>query len=185
MPSKARKRRGAMSGSKNDHGSTTESVKPNGRDRQAIEGGSAASIDKVRDILFGGQMREVERRFAKLEERLLKETTDLKAHLKSRLDALESFTKKESESLIDQIKTEHEARTDAVGALHKALAPFRRYRINMTKIESRPSKRKAWEYFFFVDCDGHQTDRRVAKAIEQLTQHCSYVKVLGSYPNAE
>jgi hypothetical protein len=110
-----------MSGSKNDHGSTTESVKPNGRDRQAIEGGSAASIDKVRDILFGGQMREVERRFAKLEERLLKETTDLKAHLKSRLDALESFTKKESESLIDQIKTEHEARTDAVGALSREL----------------------------------------------------------------
>ncbi|MFN3409222.1 MAG: prephenate dehydratase [Limisphaerales bacterium] len=74
---------------------------------------------------------------------------------------------------------------DAVGALHKALAPFRRYRINMTKIESRPSKRKAWEYFFFVDCDGHQTDRRVAKALEQLTHHCTYVKVLGSYPNAD
>jgi chorismate mutase/prephenate dehydratase len=71
---------------------------------------------------------------------------------------------------------------DAVGALHRALAPFRRYRINMTKIESRPSKRKAWEYYFFVDCDGHQTDRRVAKSIEQLTEHCSYVKVLGSYP---
>jgi chorismate mutase/prephenate dehydratase len=75
--------------------------------------------------------------------------------------------------------------TDAVGALHRALAPLRRYRINMTKIESRPSKRKAWEYFFFVDCDGHQTDARVAKAIEQLTQHCTYVKVLGSYPKAD
>src|SRR5258706_10657452 len=44
---------------------------------------------------------------------------------------------------------------DRVGALYRALAPFRRYRLNMTKIESRPSKRKAWEYFFFVDCDGH------------------------------
>ena len=74
---------------------------------------------------------------------------------------------------------------DAVGALHRSLAPFRRYRINMTKIESRPSKRKAWEYYFFVDCDGHQNDRRVARAIEQLQQHCSFVKVLGSYPNAE
>ena len=74
---------------------------------------------------------------------------------------------------------------DAVGALHKALAPFRRYRINMTKIESRPSKRKAWEYFFFVNCDGHQADRKVAKALELLSQHCSFVKVLGSYPNAE
>jgi chorismate mutase / prephenate dehydratase len=74
---------------------------------------------------------------------------------------------------------------DRVGALYHALAAFRRYRINMTKIESRPSKRKAWEYFFFVDCDGHIEDRRVAKALEMLGLHCSYVKVLGSYPNAE
>ncbi len=72
-----------------------------------------------------------------------------------------------------------------VGALYRALAPFRRFRINMTKIESRPSKRKAWEYFFFVDCDGHMNDRKVAKAIAMLSEHCSYVKVLGSYPNSD
>jgi chorismate mutase/prephenate dehydratase len=74
---------------------------------------------------------------------------------------------------------------DQVGALHRALAPFRRHRLNMTKIESRPSKRKAWEYFFFVDCDGHITDPKVAKAVSQLSEHCNFVKVLGSYPNAE
>ncbi len=74
---------------------------------------------------------------------------------------------------------------DRVGALHRALAAFRRYRINMTKIESRPSKRKAWEYFFFIDCDGHVSDHKVAKAIGELEQQCSFVKVLGSYPNAE
>ena len=74
---------------------------------------------------------------------------------------------------------------DEVGALHRALAPFRRFRLNMTKIESRPSKRKAWEYFFFVDCDGHQADRKVANAIKLLGEHCNFVKVLGSYPNAE
>jgi chorismate mutase/prephenate dehydratase len=72
-----------------------------------------------------------------------------------------------------------------VGALHHALAAFRRNRINLTKIESRPSKRKAWEYFFFIDCDGHQQDRRVTKAIELLKNECSFVKVLGSYPNVE
>jgi len=72
-----------------------------------------------------------------------------------------------------------------VAALHHALAAFRRNRINLTKIESRPSKRRAWEYFFFIDCDGHQEDRKVAKAIEQLGQECSFVKVLGSYPNTE
>lgn len=75
--------------------------------------------------------------------------------------------------------------TDKVGALHHALAAFRRSRINLTKIESRPSKRKAWEYFFFIDCDGHQQDRKVAKAIELLGNECSFVKVLGSYPNSD
>jgi chorismate mutase/prephenate dehydratase len=75
--------------------------------------------------------------------------------------------------------------TDKVGALHSALAAFRRYRINMTKIESRPSKRKAWEYFFFIDCDGHVQDRKVEKALQDLGEHCNFVKVLGSYPNAE
>jgi chorismate mutase/prephenate dehydratase len=74
---------------------------------------------------------------------------------------------------------------DKVGALHRALAAFRRFRINMTKIESRPSKRKAWEYFFFIDCDGHMNDRKVARAIDELERQCSFVKVLGSYPNAE
>jgi chorismate mutase / prephenate dehydratase len=72
-----------------------------------------------------------------------------------------------------------------VGALHTALGIFRRSKLNMTKIESRPSKRKAWEYFFFVDCDGHFEDTRVAKAIEELKKHCTFVKVLGSYPNSE
>jgi len=74
---------------------------------------------------------------------------------------------------------------DKAGALHEAIAAFRRYKINMTKIESRPSKRKAWEYFFFIDCEGHAQDRKVAKAIQLLGQHCNFVKVLGSYPDAE
>jgi chorismate mutase/prephenate dehydratase len=74
---------------------------------------------------------------------------------------------------------------DEVGALHKALAPFRKFKINMTKIESRPNKRKAWEYFFFVDCDGHIADSKLAKATAQLAKDCAYLKVLGSYPNAE
>jgi chorismate mutase/prephenate dehydratase len=74
---------------------------------------------------------------------------------------------------------------DRVGALYRALSPFRRFRINMTKIESRPSKRKVWEYFFFVDCDGHYEDPKVAKALDLLAEHCTFVKVLGSYPNTD
>jgi chorismate mutase/prephenate dehydratase len=75
--------------------------------------------------------------------------------------------------------------SDKVGALHEAIAAFRRFKINMTKIESRPSKRKAWEYFFFIDCAGHAQDRGVAKAIKLLGAHCNFVKVLGSYPDAD
>ena len=75
--------------------------------------------------------------------------------------------------------------THEVGALHQALAAFRRFKLNMTKIESRPSKRKAWEYYFFVDCEGHKDDRKVSKAIAELEKQCNFVKVLGSYPNSD
>jgi chorismate mutase/prephenate dehydratase len=75
--------------------------------------------------------------------------------------------------------------TDKVGALHSALAAFRRYRINMTKIESRPSRRRAWEYIFFIDCEGHVQEPRLTKALGDLVEHCNLVKILGSYPNAE
>ena len=71
---------------------------------------------------------------------------------------------------------------DEVGALHRALAPMRRHKLNMTKIESRPNKRKAWEYFFFVDCDGHFEDKKLATALKQIAKACNFVKVLGSYP---
>jgi chorismate mutase/prephenate dehydratase len=72
-----------------------------------------------------------------------------------------------------------------VGALHSALAPLRRYKINMTKIESRPNKRKAWEYYFFVDCDGHVNERKLARALQDLAKYCKFLRVLGSYPNTE
>lgn len=75
--------------------------------------------------------------------------------------------------------------SDKAGALHSALAPFRRLKINMTKIESRPSKRKAWEYYFFTDVDGHAAEKKLVAAIQELGRHCSFVKVLGSYPNGE
>ncbi|MEM7600551.1 MAG: prephenate dehydratase [Verrucomicrobiota bacterium] len=71
---------------------------------------------------------------------------------------------------------------DEPGSLHRALEPFEELSINMSKIESRPSKRRAWEYFFFVDIAGHCEDDVLANVIRELEQHCSFVKVLGSYP---
>jgi chorismate mutase/prephenate dehydratase len=74
---------------------------------------------------------------------------------------------------------------DRIGALHDMLMPFRKYRINLTKIESRPSKKKAWDYYFFVDLEGHQQNTRVKKALLELENKCTFLKVLGSYPIGE
>jgi len=71
---------------------------------------------------------------------------------------------------------------DRIGALHDMLIPFKKYRINLTKIESRPSKKKAWDYYFFVDLVGHYKDSRVKKALEELEGKCKFLKILGSYP---
>ena len=71
---------------------------------------------------------------------------------------------------------------DKVGALHDMLVPFNKYKINLTKIESRPSKKRAWDYYFFVDFEGHREDQQVKKALEQLEGMCQFLKVVGSYP---
>ena len=73
---------------------------------------------------------------------------------------------------------------DRVGALYDMLQPFKKHDINLTKVESRPSRRKAWDYFFFVDMEGHQEDANVGRALKELEKECIYVKILGAYPTA-
>ncbi len=70
------------------------------------------------------------------------------------------------------------------GALYEALGCFASRGINMTKVESRPRKGRAWEYVFFVDIDGHADDPTVAAALAELVRRAAFVKVLGSYPRA-
>lgn len=74
---------------------------------------------------------------------------------------------------------------DRVGALHDTLRAFKKNNINLTKIESRPSKKKPWEYYFFVDFNGHCEDGQVKKALRELEKHCTFVKLLGAYPICE
>ena len=87
-------------------------------------------------------------------------------------------TGKDRTSLMFSVR--HEA-----GSLFHALAPFNELHLNMSRIESRPSRRRDWEYFLFVDVLGHCEDERVQTALRGLGQHCSFVKVLGSYPNVD
>jgi chorismate mutase/prephenate dehydratase len=73
---------------------------------------------------------------------------------------------------------------DKVGALHSMLEPFANHGINLTKIESRPSRKKVWEYVFFVDMEGHVEDAEAREAIDELAEKCIFLKVLGSYPRS-
>ncbi len=74
---------------------------------------------------------------------------------------------------------------DRVGALYDMLVPFKKYRINLTKIESRPSKKRVWDYYFFLDLEGHIRDKNVARALKELEGEAKYLKILGSYPKVE
>lgn len=74
---------------------------------------------------------------------------------------------------------------DRVGALHDILLPFQKSGINLTKIESRPSKKKVWNYYFYVDFDGHAQEPRTQRVLKILEKESTFLKVLGSYPKAD
>ena len=73
---------------------------------------------------------------------------------------------------------------DKAGELERVLQPFSKRKINLTKIESRPSHKKAWEYLFFIDFEGHWNDPQIKECIDEIKQLCPWVKWLGSYPNS-
>jgi chorismate mutase/prephenate dehydratase len=71
---------------------------------------------------------------------------------------------------------------DRPGVLRDALSAFAEEGINLTRIESRPSRRRAWTYVFFADFQGHPEEERVARALKALEEYCPYVSLLGAYP---
>jgi chorismate mutase/prephenate dehydratase len=74
--------------------------------------------------------------------------------------------------------------TDTSGALFRLLEPLSKHKVNLTRIESRPSRKKKWDYVFFFDLDGHAEDPNVSKALAALKKRASLFRVLGSYPRA-
>jgi chorismate mutase/prephenate dehydratase len=74
---------------------------------------------------------------------------------------------------------------DGVGALYEMLEPFAKHHINLTKIESRPFRKKPWEYIFFIDIEGHIEDDNVKSALDMVTRNSEFMKVLGSYPKGQ
>ncbi|HLK71242.1 MAG TPA: ACT domain-containing protein, partial [Steroidobacteraceae bacterium] len=74
--------------------------------------------------------------------------------------------------------------TQGPGALYRLLEPLAQHGISMSRIESRPSRRRRWDYVFFIDIEGHAGDEPVRAALEALKQRASLFRVLGSYPRA-
>jgi chorismate mutase/prephenate dehydratase len=74
---------------------------------------------------------------------------------------------------------------DKPGALHELLTPIREAELTLTRIESRPSRRQAWEYVFFIDLLGHVEDEKVAAALDRVRELAFSVKVLGAFPRGE
>jgi len=70
------------------------------------------------------------------------------------------------------------------GALHRLIEPFARHNVSMTRVESRPSRREAWDYNFFVDIEGHRDDEAVKTAMAEVESHATLFRILGSYPRA-
>ena len=70
------------------------------------------------------------------------------------------------------------------GALAEVLDIFKRYDINMTNIESRPSRKRQWEYYFFVDFLGHRTEKHIQEGLQESRKHCLQLSILGSFPKA-
>jgi chorismate mutase/prephenate dehydratase len=74
---------------------------------------------------------------------------------------------------------------DAAGVLFKVLQPLSEAGVNLSRIESRPSRKKLWDYVFFIDVDGHISEAAVQQALGALEERCDFVKVLGSYARAD
>jgi chorismate mutase/prephenate dehydratase len=68
------------------------------------------------------------------------------------------------------------------GAVHDLLMPLKAHGVSMTRFESRPAKSGQWEYYFYIDLDGHISQPHVAKALQELQSLCAFYKVIGSYP---
>jgi chorismate mutase/prephenate dehydratase len=71
------------------------------------------------------------------------------------------------------------------GAVHDLLVPLKNNGVSMTRFESRPAKSGQWEYYFYIDLQGHINEPHVAAALQELQGLCAFYKVLGSYPVPE
>nr|HRL67452.1 ACT domain-containing protein [Ottowia sp.] len=68
------------------------------------------------------------------------------------------------------------------GSVHDMLTPLKKHGVSMTRFESRPAKSGKWEYYFYIDLQGHPSQANVAAALSELQAYCAFYKMLGAYP---
>jgi hypothetical protein len=98
-----------------------ESTKPQPTGDASQQPAESGNVDKIREILFGGQMREYEKKFVRLEERLAKEASELRDDIKRSVDALETFVKKEFEALTNRLQAEQLSRENSIEGVSREL----------------------------------------------------------------
>lgn len=132
-----------------------------------------------------------EEKSAAIGSKLAKEMYDLKILREHIEDRAQNYTRfliigKEREKPTGNDKTSIVvAIKDKVGALFNLMKPFAENKVNMTKIESRPSKQKPWDYIFFIDMDGHIEEEKIKHTLKEVEAQTKFLRVLGSYPKAE
>ena len=72
--------------------------------------------------------------------------------------------------------------TNRPGAVHDMLVPLKKHGVSMTRFESRPARSGQWEYYFYIDIEGHPDQPHVAAALQELRGVCAFFKLLGTYP---
>lgn len=146
------------------------------------------STSTVKAVQLAGEKSEV----AAIASRIAAETHDMPIVAEGIQDRVDNYTRfltigKSSSDRLGKGKDKSSyvfSLKDEPGALQKVLEAFSSRNLNLSKIESRPSRRKLWDYFFFVDVIGHRDDPELVAAVAELKKNCFMVKWLGSYPNS-
>ena len=138
-----------MSKSKKKVGPSVSEEKPDAPRSEAAaenrtrgeEVADASSVDRIRDIIFGNQMQDYDRRFTRLEERILQEIQELRDDTSNRLDSIETYIRKEVDSLNDRIKAEQDKRAESVNKVAKELKDaVKSISNNIERLDEKQSK---------------------------------------------
>lgn len=148
------------------------------------EAHETSSVDRIRDIIFGNQMQDYDRRFARLEERILQELGNLREDTINRLDSIEIYIKKEVESLSDRIKAEQDKRTEGVNRVTKELKDaVKTISKNIERLDEKQSKdardlrQQLLEQSKNLSSEIHKKYKELSVALDQAVQELRVDKV--------